>query len=136
MAASLGRIEVHLYSGTQGDVMTFFDYDGADKATRKWHEALVEHAKRTWQKAGKTGTVQSLPYVGVRWKKGQIPPALWGDDTSKLKDGDIIPSGTREFKLMVREASGAIKVPPTVDALLNTYFAAGVEKLVVFIFVP
>ena len=133
--AAAQNVQVRLWSSTQGSILTDFAYSSGDKATRKWHEALVEHAKKTWAAAGKTGTIQSLPYVGSRWEVGQIPPALWGDDTRHLKAGDIVP-GTRDFKLMVRESSGAIKVPPTVDALLATYFKPTDEKLVVFIFVP
>ena len=135
MAAS-GHVDIRLYSQTQGSVLTTYDYSEGEKGTRKWHEALVEHAKKTWESNRKTGTVQSLPYVGVRWQAGQIPPPMWGDDTRHLKTGDIVPHHTKEFKVMVREASGAIRVPPTVGALLNNYFPGGAEKLVVIMFVP
>jgi hypothetical protein len=125
-------VELRLHSITQGDVFATFHYDPATP-TRKWHEALVQFAKEQWERAGKTGTTQSFPYIGKRWTKGEIPPALW--TSASFKEGDIIPNGTKDMKPTVREASGAIKVPPSVDALLNHYFGPA-ERLVIFTFVP
>lgn len=130
MAAN--SVALRLHSITQGDVYATFQYDGSTP-TRKWHEELVEFAKREWEKGGKTGTVQSFPYVGKRWKKGEIPPALW--TSASFHDGDIVPNGTKDFKPTVREASGAIKVPPSVEALLTAYFGSA-ERLICFTFVP
>src|SRR3989338_4596803 len=130
MASS--SIELRLHSIEQGYVFCTYQFDPSTP-TKKWHTDLSAFAKQKWAESGKQGTVQSFPYVGTRHKKGNLPPALWS--SANLQDGDIIHNGTKEFKYTVKESSGKISVPPSVEALLKAYFGDA-EHLVIFTFVP
>eukprot|EP00010_Vexillifera_abyssalis_P002887 CAMPEP_0201551858 /NCGR_PEP_ID=MMETSP0173_2-20130828/11272_1 /ASSEMBLY_ACC=CAM_ASM_000268 /TAXON_ID=218659 /ORGANISM="Vexillifera sp., Strain DIVA3 564/2" /LENGTH=131 /DNA_ID=CAMNT_0047962207 /DNA_START=17 /DNA_END=412 /DNA_ORIENTATION=+ len=124
-------IKMRLHSIEQGDVFTEFTVDDSVQ-TRKWVSNLVAHAKAKWAEAGKEGQIQSDPYLGTRFTKGTLPPALWS--SANLSDGDIIPNGTKEFQYKVK-IQGRISIPKTPSLLIKHYFGDS-EPLLAVTFIP
>jgi hypothetical protein len=121
---------VRMHCLDQGDVYGEFDF--GSEPTRKWHESLGAWAQQQWNAAGKTGSLQSNAYVGRRWKKGSLPPALWSNAT--LTDNDIIPT-EKLFLPKIKLSSGRLTIPATASDLLQVYFGDS-EFLLVFTYKP